>query len=356
MRIDQSRPARHQALDFGTSEKPIRGINDLGIAASSQLIAPSDLVPSQTAERLVGWSTAKSTLSADRLIVLGLLAGLFIAIGGAFFTGVMAVSSLGHGPSRLLGGIVFSSGLLLVCVSGAELSTGNCMLFTAWAARRITLTDVGRNLLISYGANAAGALAFAILISKTGLLQSEHGHTAAAIAEAKMTLSFGQAFVRGIMCNALVCIAVWMIMSARTIPSKFAGLVFPISAFITLGFEHSIANFYLLPAGLLAGAAGSLGSVVTNLVAVTLGNLVGGLIVALAFWAAYLRSAASQSLDVHHPTCEEALTKPVPLPAQPWSWPPLGQWKQPTAPFQRSKPWGVERGTVICRLSHCPTP
>jgi formate/nitrite transporter len=243
---------------------------------------------------LVDWSTAKSTLSANRLIVLGLLAGAFIAIGGAFFTGVMDVSSLGNGPTRLLGGIVFSCGLLLVCVSGAELSTGNCLLFTAWASRRLTLTDVGRNLLTSYAANAAGALVFAMLIAGSGLLQSGHGHTAAAIAEAKMNLNFEQAFVRGILCNALVCIAVWMILAARTIPSKLAGLIFPISAFITLGFEHSIANFYLLPVGLLAGAAGSLRAAVANLVAVTLGNLVGGIVISLAIWMAYLRGTDSE--------------------------------------------------------------
>ena len=109
-----------------------------------------------------------------------------------------------------------------------------------------------------------------------------------------MNLSFEQAFVRGILCNALVCIAIWMITAARTIPSTLVGLIFPISAFITLGFEHSIANFYLVPAGLLAGAAGSFGAAVTNLVAVTVGNLVGGLVIALAFWMAYLRDTDSK--------------------------------------------------------------
>jgi formate/nitrite transporter FocA (FNT family) len=118
-------------------------------------------------------------------------------VGGAFFTGVMDVSSLGHGPSRLLGGVVFSCGLLLVCASGAELSTGNCLLATAWATRSITVADVGRNLAVSYIANAAGALAFAMLIADSGLLQSEYGRTAAAIADAKMNLGFGPAFVRG---------------------------------------------------------------------------------------------------------------------------------------------------------------
>jgi formate transporter len=231
---------------------------------------PGDLAPSQTAQRLVEWSTSKSAISADRLIVLGVPAGIFIALGGAFFTAVMAELSLSHGPSRLLGGVAFSTGLLLVCISGAELSTGNCMIVAAWATRRLTFDDV------------------------------RHGHIAAAIAEAKMNLSFEQAFCRGILCNSLVCVAVWMILAGRTIPSKLAGLIFPISAFITLGFEHSIANLYLLPVGLLASAAGSLGAAVTNLIAVTLGNLVGGIVIALAFWMAYLRDRKSELPDATH--------------------------------------------------------
>jgi formate/nitrite transporter len=263
--------------------------------AAGEVIPLGDFTPAQTAHQLLDWLAAKSKISTDRLVILGVLAGAFIAVGGAFFTGVMDVSSLGHGPSRLLGGVVFSCGLLLVCASGAELSTGNCLLATAWATRRITIADLGRNLAISYIANAAGALAFAMLIADSGLLQSEYGRTAAAIAEAKMNLGFGPAFVRGILCNALVCVAVWMMVSARTITSKLAGLIFPISAFITLGFEHSIANFYLLTTGLLAHATGSLRAAVANLVAVTLGNLVGGIGVALAFWMAYLRRTHSES-------------------------------------------------------------
>ena len=131
-------------------------------------------------------------------------------------------------------------------------------------------------------ANAAGVLAVVLLIDGSGLLQTGHGQTVAAIAETKMNLSFPQAFIRGILCNALVCIAVWMILAGRTIPSKLAGLVLPISAFITLGFEHSIANSISCRSACcrrgLAQAA------FTNLLAVTLGNLVGGIAVALAFW------------------------------------------------------------------------
>ncbi len=285
-RIGNWEGATEQALKLDTRpEQP----NNSDTSTAKLAASPGDLTPSQTAQRLMEWSTAKAMISADRLIILGVLAGVFIALGGAFFTGVMAELSLSHGPSRLLGGFAFSTGLLLVCISGAELSTGNCMIFAAWATRRLTFDDVRRNLLISYAANAAGALALVLLIAGSGLLQSGHGRIAASVAEAKMNLTFEQAFFRGILCNALVCVAVWMILAGRTIPSKLAGLIFPISAFITLGFEHSIANLYLLPVGLLAGAAGSLKAAFTNLMAVTLGNLVGGIVIALAFWMAYLR-------------------------------------------------------------------
>src|ERR1700704_4979632 len=116
----------------------------------------ADLTPTQTAERLVEWASAKSNISKGRLITLGVVAGIFIALGGAFFTAVMSELSLTHGPSRLLGGFAFSTGLLLVCISGAELSTGNCMIVAAWASRRLTFQEVRRNLLVSYPANAAG--------------------------------------------------------------------------------------------------------------------------------------------------------------------------------------------------------
>ena len=195
MRIDHSeRAVARQPSTPAPSAKP----------AAPELVMLGDLTPSQTAQKLIEWCAAKSILSTDRLIVLGLLAGVFIAVGGAFFTAVMAELPLSHGPSRLLGGLAFSTGLLLVCISGAELSTGNCMMFAACATRRITFGDLRRNLLISYAANAAGALALVLLIAGSGLLQTGHGHVAAAIAEAKMNLSFEQAFFRGF-CATLSC-------------------------------------------------------------------------------------------------------------------------------------------------------
>jgi formate/nitrite transporter len=268
-------------------------VTALASVESPQSTSPGDLTPTQTAQRLIAWSIEKSIISTERLIVLGILAGVFIALGGAFFTAVMSELSLTHGPSRLLGGLAFSTGLLLVCISGAELSTGNCMILAVWANRRLKFVDVQRNLTISFLANAAGALLVVVLIAGSGILQAGQGGIAAAVAEAKMNLSFEQAFLRGILCNALVCVAVWTILAGRTITSKFMGLILPISAFITLGFEHSIANLYLVPVGLLAGA-GSLGAAAANLIAVTLGNLVGGIVVALAYWMGYLRVAGTK--------------------------------------------------------------
>lgn len=289
-------PAETALLRIGTRDTP---------PAPAASAAPGDLTPVMTAQRLIEWSTAKAGLSADRLVVLGVLAGAFIAVGGAFFTAVMAELSLSHGPSRLLGGIAFSTGLLLVCMSGAELSTGNCMVAAAWRAGRLTFGDMRRNLLMSYAANAAGALAIVLLMAGTGLLDNGHGRIAAAIADTKMNLGFEQAFFRGLMCNALVCAAVWLILAGRTITSKLAGLVFPISAFITLGFEHSIANFYLLPAGMVAGATGTLGAACANLLAVTLGNLAGGILVAFAVWLAYLRDS-SDAISPRAPGAQSA--------------------------------------------------
>jgi formate transporter len=289
-----------QATATAFKRVTIREANDTaGSTPSVKPTALGDLTPGEAAQRLIEWSVTKATLSTQRLIMLGVLAGICIAFGGAFFTAVISEVSLGNGPSRLLGGVAFSLGLLLVCTSGAELSTGNCMIFAAWAARRLTFQDITRNLLISYAANAVGALVLVLLIVGSGLLQTEHGRIAAALAEAKMNLSFGQAFCRGVLCNALVCLAVWMILAGQTIPSKLLGLLFPISAFITLGFENSIANLYLLPVGLLAGAAGSLTAAVSNLIAVTLGNLVGGVGIALAFWMAYLRPETSRGSSPH---------------------------------------------------------
>ena len=256
-------------------------------ALLSQTVA--DLSPSETADKLLDWSLAKSALRLDRMIALGIMAGLFIGFGGIFFTTVMIETPLGHGPTRLLGGIAFSMGLLLVCMTGAELSTGNCMIAAAWAEARLSTRATWRILGLSYAANAAGALALAGLMLASGLMHGPHGATAARIAEAKLAVPFGQTLVRAILCNVLVCLAVWLIQATRTLPAKLLGFCLPISAFVAIGFEHSIANLYLIPVGLAAGAQGSLWDATLNIAAATAGNLIGGCAVALAIWCAHLR-------------------------------------------------------------------
>jgi formate/nitrite transporter len=198
---------------------------------------------------------------------------------------------MGYGPTRLLGGVAFSLGLVLVIVAGAELFTGNAMIVMAWADRRVPTTALARNWALSFTGNAVGGVGLAVAMWLTGLLEAGPVHdTAIRIAETKLALGPLEAFVRGILCNVLVCLAVWLCFAARSVTDKVLAIVFPITAFVALGFEHSIANLYLLPAGLLAGANGNLAGVLANLVPVTLGNIVGGAGgVAGIYWLIYLR-------------------------------------------------------------------
>jgi formate/nitrite transporter len=236
--------------------------------------------PCVAADRVSAWSKKKTALAVDRLLSLGLLGGVYIGLGGALATLVTSDSSLGLGPTRWLGGIAFSLGLLLVVVGGAELSTGNCLMTMARLRGQLTNHDLWRNWGLSYGANAFGALLLAAVIVGSGIYDAEplRGNIVR-IAEAKMALGFSQAFMRGMLANMLVCLAVWLAMCSHTVVGKFIGIVFPISAFVALGFEHSIANLFLIPAGLMAGAKGSIGDLIGNLVPVTAGNLVGGAVV-----------------------------------------------------------------------------
>ena len=223
-----------------------------------------------------------------------MLAGAFIAFGAMYATLTMAGSALGFGPSRMLGGLAFSLGLVLVVVGGAELFTGNNLIVMAWADRKISTIQLLRNWALVYVANLAGALGTAIMVHWSGALGLGDGAVAAMalrIAEAKVALPFGEAFFRGVLCNTLVCLAVWLCFAAHDVASKVLAIVFPISAFVALGFEHSVANMYLVPVAWLSGAETItwLGFV-RNLVPVTLGNITGGgLFVAAVYWMIYLR-------------------------------------------------------------------
>ena len=243
-------------------------------------------------------------------LALSILAGAFIALGGVFATVVGSQATLGFGLNRLLMGISFSLGLILVVVAGAELFTGNNLVVMSWAGRDISLWRLLRNWGIVYVGNLLGALSIVVLVYYARWWEQDGhqvGATAVAIASGKVNLSFEAAFVRGILANALVCLAVWLATAGRSPTDKVLAIVFPIAAFVAAGFEHSIANMYFLPLGLLLGedaevlgAAGPLGDqlsrltvpwLVHNLAAVTLGNILGGgLLVGLVYWFIYLRN------------------------------------------------------------------
>lgn len=250
--------------------------------------------PKEIAERVEAAGVAKAALPTLQTFVLAVLAGAFIAFGAMFFTIVVTDSAIGYGPTRLLGGIAFSLGLILVIVAGAELFTGNNLIVMAWADRRISLIALLRNWMLVFAGNAVGAVATAVLVHLTAIhspADGALGATATTIAEAKLGLSVGESFFRGILCNTLVCLAVWLCFAARGVTDKVFAIVFPISGFVALGFEHSVANMYLIPIGLLTAGAGPLeiaNSLIVNLVPVTAGNIIGGsVLVALVYWLIY---------------------------------------------------------------------
>jgi formate/nitrite transporter len=261
--------------------RPDPAFNPTGVAAYQ---------PAEVAQRIEEAGVAKSSLPFTQLLTLAILAGAFIALGAAAFTAVMAGADAGYGPARLLGGVAFSLGLVLVIVAGAELFTGNALIVMAWVDGRIVLGALLRNWLVSYLGNAIGAVAVAFLMWQSGLLDGAQGAVAQDIVTAKAALSPVSAFARGILCNMLVCLAVWLSFAGRTVADKAIAIVFPVSAFVLLGYEHSVANFYFFPAGIVAGAPVGIGAVLANLVPVTLGNIIGGAGgVALTYWLAYRR-------------------------------------------------------------------
>ena len=250
--------------------------------------------PAKIAEFVKSLGVTKATLPTVPTIMLGLMAGAFIAFGAMFYTLVMTNHDMGLGPARLLGGVAFSVGLILVVVGGAELFTGNNFIVMAWAEKKVTSTQLLRNWLIVYVANFFGAVGAAILMFWSGALSLGDGafaETALNTAIYKAHLDPTQAFVRGILCNALVCLAVWLCFAARDVASKILAIVFPVSAFVALGFEHCIANMYFIPLGMmLSGGEITVADFLSNIIPVTAGNIVGGSIfVAFVYWAVYIR-------------------------------------------------------------------
>jgi formate/nitrite transporter len=252
------------------------------------------LTPPEIANRVGTWSSNKAALTFSGLSALGILGGIYIGFGGALATLIMSDSSLGVGPTRWLAGIAFSLGLVLVSIGGAELSTGNCLMMIARLQGRLRVSQLLRNWTISYTTNALGALALAWLVVQSGIYDVEPLRSVAVrIAEAKLALSPTQALLKGVLANALVCLAVWLSLASQNAVGKVLGIVFPISAFVALGFEHSIANLYLIPVGLLVGASGTLDDLANNILWVTGGNLIGGaVVVPVLLWLGHARRSS----------------------------------------------------------------
>jgi len=255
--------------------------------------------PKQMAARVEAAGIFKGQQPFIALLTLAVLAGAFIAFGAMFYTMTITGTDMGLGPKRLLGGVAFSLGLVLVVVGGAELFTGNALMMMAYADKRVSTGELLRNWVVVYVGNFIGAAATAVMVSYSGILETGGGavaETARNIAMGKAALPFEQAFLRGMLCNALVCLAVWLTFAARDVAGKILAILFPITAFVALGFEHSIANMYLIPVGILAGADVSISQFVANLVPVTLGNIVGGsVLVALVYWLIYVRQSQADS-------------------------------------------------------------
>jgi len=246
--------------------------------------------PVRMAELAEKAGVAKATMPIAELSVLGILAGVFIAFGGLFFLVAISGSELGYGPTKMLGGLAFSLGLILVVIAGAELFTGNNLIVMAWAHGHISLAGLLRNWLIVYVANLVGSLLMVVAVLWSGVVAGTVAETAAGAAQAKVALSFDQAFVRGILCNTLVCLAIWLSYAARRVTGKVLAIIFPITAFVALGFEHSVANMFLIPLGLWIAGDSVLMPTVANLIPVTLGNIIGGAgFVAGTYWFCYLR-------------------------------------------------------------------
>jgi formate transporter len=254
--------------------------------------------PKEIAERVEAVCVAKASTPLLSLVMLGILAGAFIGLGSLFYVIVASDSSLGFAASRLLGGAAFSLGLFLVVVAGAELFTGNNLLAMAWAHGCITTREVLHNWVVVCVANfigAAGLAAIVLLSGHTDMNNGAIGRTYLQIAAAKSSLPFWTAFFRGVLCNVLVCMAVWMTLAGRSLVDKFVAILMPIAAFVAAGFEHSIANMYFLTLAIMlqaaAGDAVHISGLWRNLVPVLAGNILGGsVLVALVYYVIYRRA------------------------------------------------------------------
>ena len=265
-------------------------------------IRPDALAGAQIEAKAEAVGEGKAKMGVLRTFVLAVLAGLFIGMGGMFMLLVKSDATLGFAASSLLGGAAFSLGLFAVLVAGAELFTGNNLMAQGWLSKRYSTGALLRSWLVVYAGNFVGSLLLVCLLRLAdfgGMGAGAVGTTMVSVAAAKCALPWGVAFGRAIMCNILVCLAVWMGFAARTVVDRFLCAALPVTAFVACGFEHCVANMFFIPMGMVAQSAGaayeganaaalSVGGLLSNLSAATLGNIVGGAVLfAGLYWLAY---------------------------------------------------------------------
>ena len=275
----------------------------------SELFGSDAFAPKEIAARVESIGVAKAKLPLLTMLMLSILAGAFIGLGALYFTLVRSDASLGFAVKQVLGGVCFSLGLILVVIAGAELFTGNNLLAMAWAARKITTLALLRNWIIVCLGNWIGAMGLALLVYLSHHAEMNNGaiaHEYLKIAAAKVSMPFWTAFFKGVMCNVLVCMAVWMTLAGRSVVDKVLVIIFPISAFVAAGFEHSVANMYFIPLAMLLQtsepATGTVlitwGGFFSNMLPVILGNILGGsVLVGLVYYLIYLRQVPVQSSE-----------------------------------------------------------
>lgn len=260
--------------------------------------------PAEMAYRVETVGVSKARMALVPMIGLGIMAGAFISFGAMNF-----ITAMAQGLPRIVASLSFCLGLVLVIVAGAEMFTGNNLIAMAWAQGKVRTREIVRNWAWVYVTNLVGCLAVVALAYLSGILHSVDfgfGVQSLKIAAAKTSLTFSEAFFKGVLCNALVCLAVWLCFAARTVVDRIFCIIFPISAFVNMGFEHCVANMFFIPMGMLAvmdpeiiaaahlapevTANLNIGGFIGNLAAVTLGNIFGGtVLVAGMYYVVYMR-------------------------------------------------------------------
>ena len=271
-----------------------------------KVLRPDALGPAEIEAKAETLAVGKAGMVGAKCFVLAMLAGAFIAFGATYFLVFLGDSAVPFAAQRMVGGICFSLGLVLVLCCGAELFTGNMLMVTGLASKKIKLDGLVRNWVIVWLGNLVGSLIVVALIYWCGVGAMNGGAVGDAmvsVAVGKVTPDWLVLMAKGIMCNVMVCLAVWIGFSARTVVDKVLGIMLPISFFVAAGFEHCVANMFFLPMGLLLKSAGfgapvanagalDVAAILYNLSAATGGTIIGGVLVGLAYWFVYARNKA----------------------------------------------------------------